>query len=267
MRLGGATFSRRTLIFVASAVALAGLILGLAALQDPASRDEFDSLFETVEPGVLAQTYATDAAEALRSGDETLALELATKALTAQPGNAAAQSVADEVRKRRAAGTRPSDARGDQSGGEGAPGGSSGDDGDVFLGAISDLSTLLPTSFPDYGLGTPASLGDSASLSGSATGRGTAPTRVVWSINDAGSAKSADEFVTKTSRNLYGSDSADVTIDGVAGYFGTDGTRFATVVYTRGRYVFEVVASGDAAKPVEYRQVLLAAASAFKDSP
>jgi len=261
MRPGRTTIARSVLVFAASALALAGLIFGLSALQSITSRDNPD------EPAAPAQTYAADAAEALRSGDETLALELATKALAADPRDATAQSVADDVARRRAARSQSSDTVVRQSPDETTSGDDVASDDGAFLKAIDDLSVLLPSSLPGYGLGAPVVLGGSASLSGSSADSEATVTRVVWSINDAESAEKAQDFVKKTSRELYGSDSADVTVDGATGYFGTDGTRFATVVYTRGRYVFEVVASGSSADPMEFRQVALDAAASFKDAP
>ena len=42
-----------------------------------------------------------------------------------------------------------------------------------------------------------------------------------------------------------------MSIDGAPGYFGTDGTRYATYVYVRGRYAFEVLVTGNGRNPKE----------------
>ena len=114
--------------------------------------------------------------------------------------------------------------------------------------------------------GAPVALEGEASISASSSKR-TGPTRVLWAIHDVGEERSAKKFINDTSRRLYGSDSRDVQIDGADAYFGTDGMRFATVVYSRGRYVFEVLVSGTDDAPVQYRDVAVNAAKAFGDEP
>ena len=47
------------------------------------------------------------------------------------------------------------------------------------------------------------------------------------------------------SKKSFDKDGTSVSIDGAPGYFGTDGTRYATCVYVRGRYAFEVLVTGN----------------------
>ena len=56
-----------------------------------------------------------------------------------------------------------------------------------------------------------------------------------------------------------------MSIDGAPGYFGTDGTRYATCVYVRGRYAFEVLVTGNGKDPKELRTLAQEAAKAFQD--
>ncbi len=76
----------------------------------------------------------------------------------------------------------------------------------------------------------------------------------------------AQAFVEQTSKSLYPKNGKTVSIDGASAYFGTDGTRFATIVYVRGRYVFEVVLTTLDGKPSALNNEAGNAAKAFPDN-
>lgn len=256
--------ARRIAVLAGSVAGLAMLILIFAALQtrgpaEPQSREQ-------------SRLLATQAADALRSGDETLALALAERALLLDTRNSAAAGVTERVAARRSArkpdggtgGARePSRAEPVSAAPEPAEPTKAGDPG--FDEPIKDLAVLLPASFEGYSVGTAVALEGEASLSASASGK-TGPNKIVWAVHDTGSRRGAQDFISDTSKKLYGSDARDVRIDEVDAYFGTDGTRFATVVYSRGRHVFEVLVSGTDDAPAGYRDVAMAASKAFGDT-
>lgn len=260
MAAPGSTRNRRVAVLAGSVAGLAVLIFAFAALQARTP----------VEPRAQAQSrlLSAQASEALRSGDETLAAALAERALKLDTGNSEAAGVTEQVAERRS--TRAAgggSGAGDEPPRQDSEPGKPSEDGDaLFAGSIEDLSLLLPDAFDDYAFGVPVALEGEASISASAP-RKSGPTRILWAIHDAGEERAAQEFKNDTSRQLYGSDARDVQIDGADAYFGTDGMRFATVVYSRGRYVFEVLVSGTDDAPADYRDVAVDAAQAFGDDP
>lgn len=251
---------RRVALLAGSAAGLALLIFVFAALQartpgEPQSSEQ-------------SRLLSSQASEALRSGDETLAAALAERALRLDTRNSDAASVVEQVAKRRStrAARGGSEERDQPDGQDQEPGQPPANPDSAFADPIPGLETLLPQTFDGYAFGAPVAFEGEASISASAS-RKSGPTRILWAIHDAGEERAAKEFTKETSRQLYGSDSRDVEIDGADAYFGTDGMRFATVVYSRGRYVFEVLVSGTGDAPAHYRDVAVNAAMAFGDEP
>ena len=78
--------------------------------------------------------------------------------------------------------------------------------------------------------------------------------------------RAAQKFLDGVSKGLYSKDPAVVTVRGVTGYFGTDGTRFATVAFRRGRYVFEVIVTSSG-PPADAKALAEKAAAAFPAAP
>ncbi|MBS3974080.1 MAG: hypothetical protein KGZ89_04355 [Actinobacteria bacterium] len=86
--------------------------------------------------------------------------------------------------------------------------------------------------------------------------------RVLMSVRYADSVEVARSYRDQVSKVVYPKNSAAVTVQGINGYFGTDGRSLATVSFTRGRFVFEVVvtAIGD---PAALKDAALRIASTF----
>ena len=232
-----------------------------------------------------AAVLAGQAAAAAQSGDATSALSLARQALVLDANNAQAKSVVAEVS---ASGSGAS-GQGGTSGQGGSSGngststsstGQSGSGGTTrtptsstaspdtgYAAALADMSTLLPKGLSGYVLDPPVKTKADASRSGSPKRATDVASNILWSVHDVKTVSAAHSFVTKTSSMLYGSDKASVTVHGITAYFGTDGTRFATVVYTRGRYVFEVLVTANAVAPSKLQTLAVTAAGAFTDPP
>lgn len=246
---------RRVAFWAFGLLLLAGVVFGGTALRrNDAGSGGRDS----------AVYLAEQASAALASNDDTAALAFANRALAVDPANAEALRVADEVARRRAASPEPPPS--DTTGGA-APDAPADSGDEAFSQKIPNLVGLLPTGFAGYSLGAPSGLGDEAVVSATPKSGDVKVTTIVWSVHDAGSAKEADRFIERTSTTLYGSDRQRVTIDGASAYVGTDGMRYASAVYVRGRYVFEVLLSGTDGAPAGYRSTAVEAAKAFEDSP
>jgi len=206
------------------------------------------------------------AVAAQKSGDLTRTAELARSAVQADPNNAEAAKLLETVTKQQAAASKP-DASTPSTGATGTPKPSPATD-PVFLKVYKPLSVLLPTAAAGYSLGAPTELKGDVTMSGRPTSPNLPIYAVIWSAHDRKTAAKAKEFVTKTSKVAFPEDSASVTIDGVPGYFGTDGTKFATVSFARGRYAFELlVTSSPGYKPIDTKAAALAVARSFPDSP
>lgn len=163
-------------------------------------------------------------------------------------------------------GSAGSQAGGSSSGGSGSEGGSeSGADPGTpdSSGKIPDIRAALPTAFSGYSVGVPSKQGADAVVSATPSAGGSAAQRLIWAVHDRGSASAAKTFVSKVSRTTYEVDSADVKVRGVSAYYGTDGMRFATVVFVKGQYVFEVLGTAASGDPGVVRSTVLAAAQAF----
>jgi uncharacterized protein (DUF2252 family) len=106
-----------------------------------------------------------------------------------------------------------------------------------------------------------------AQVSGEPSTRGV---RVIWAVHDRGSAATAAKFISAVSKKSYPKNAQTVSIDGATAYLGTDGGRYATAAYVRGRYVFEVIVSlQEASSSAVAQAVPIArdAAVAFPDTP
>lgn len=247
---------RRAIILgVVGVVALAAVVFVLAALAPSDAPTPVTSSKITAEQGAAA--FAADAQEALAAGRSTQAAELAARALALDPANEAAQEVMRSVTASAAPDDKPA---------------STPDPGkkpvsgqaDPFAATTADLTKLLPNAAPEYQLGAATTIKPDATVSGTPLSAGTV-SLAVWSVHDKGSEAAAKEFITKTSKVAYPTAGSSVTVGGVDGYFGTDGTRYASVSFARGRYAFEVVLTSTGPAPDTLRQAALNAAEAFPD--
>lgn len=141
-----------------------------------------------------------------------------------------------------------------------APGGP-----DPFLGDI-DLKRLLPAAMEGFSLGSQQIIATEASVSGDANAANSTVTGVLWAVHDRGTEAAAQETVVGLSQSLYPQDKATVNIRGVTGYFGTDGTRFASIAFRRGRYAFEVIVTSTS-PPASAKTIAEKAAAAFPAAP
>lgn len=258
---GGSTPSNRRR-YVVAGISVLGLaiVIAVVAAIGPGRSDTGVTL-----PNVRFnsdQTY-DQAVKAAQSGDTTAAKVLARKAVSADPSNEKARQLVSRL-DRSAAPTLTGNSS--NNGGGGSHEGTSTSPDTGFTTHISDLTPLLPTAFDGFSLDPVAKTDTDVSVSARAKSAAMPASHVVWAIHDMGTPAAAKGFLTHTSRNLYPSHPATVNVDGVQGYFGSDGSRFATVAYVRGRYVFEVLLSATGPDPDALQSLTVSAAQRFGDS-
>jgi hypothetical protein len=266
-----APLSRRARALVAAAVTVvvaALLIFGITAISSPKS-DSAPQTAELTDAQKSALEYRK-ANEALQSGDTTAAVQALERAVVLDPSNTQAQQALDRITT-----PSPNQSGGSSSGGSGGSGETTSKPkpaepepepvDPAFLKPVTPLTKLLPARATDFSLGTATGTKTDATVSGDPTEASSPASRSLWTVHDRKNQAGAGKFITSVSKELYGKDGQDVVIDGTKAYFGTDGTRFATVVYVRGRYVFEVVLTSPSGSPKQLRTEAQKAAKAFPD--
>lgn len=240
--------NRKAVVATVSSVIALAVAISLFAAFAPSS----DPKLPEVAPEAQSADLYTQALAADASGNTTTAVSLLKQAVVLDPGNTAAKKKIVQIEQRQAQSARPTTS---------APSGT-----DPFLGTAPDLKKLLPKSLAGYSVGMAVVQGPEATVSGQPEDLTLGITKLVWAVHERKDAKTAAQFTSKVSKAFYGQDQASVQIDGASGYFGTNGTTFATVSYVRGRYVFEIVLSTDGAAPREFKAQAVAAAKAFPDT-
>ena len=239
---------------IAIRVGVTGLVLGIVVVGAgallnrqapvPALTGESTTSVRPVQPGEADYTAGL---AALASGETTKATALITKAAAA--GNTSAQSKLAEISRAVEPTATPAPA-------PAAP--------DVYLKAVRDIGSLLPTSVAGYDAGVVETSTASAILSLEPTKSGPLGKAriVVLTVLDKRSAAGAKAYVAAFPK-AYGKDLGSATIGSIAGRFGTDGSHLAAVTFSRGRFAFEVVVTVTRGAPRDLRSVTLQAASAF----
>lgn len=135
---------------------------------------------------------------------------------------------------------------------------------DAYTKAIADLASLLPKSVAGYtvGLVETSTANAIVPLQPAAGGPLGKATIVVLTVFDKKSEAGALAYVDKFPK-AYSKDLGTITIGTLSGRFGTDGTHLAAIVFSRGRYAFEIVATAVRGAPRDLRPVVLQAAQAF----
>lgn len=248
---------RRTAIlwFVISVVALAGILLVISALGQAKKSDDVALQLGSTQ---RSERMYSDGMSALESGDTTEAARLFGRALELDPANTRASAELDKIEKKPATGDT----------------GDGGGDGPVtpvtdpeagYTAPVADLGTLLPATVTGYELGMEQVNAAEAQVPADPTTGGPLRRvkRVVFVVRDRKDVSGAKGFVSSVSKTAYPQNGADVDVNGIPAYFGTDGVRFATVSFSRGRFAFEVIVTTDGPAPATLLDDALAAAAAL----
>jgi hypothetical protein len=296
---GGSGSKRKQGILFGVVVVLlaAGVILIVSAL--PLFKKPAEQI-----PPVQVMSPASEYERALaaeKSGDTTAAIAILTGIVQADPKNLAANQMltgllvnSGSTTTSGTAGSGSSSAGSSKSGsasgnpGNGSANGSSGTSKSgtsgsgssttssspapadaAYLKAIG-LTTLLPTTMAGYNVSPAEDQKTIAVVTAEPTGGSAAfgaLSMVELTVHDQGTAADAALFPTRVSQRLYPK-SADskVKVGSFTGYYGTNGQRLATVVFVRGRYVFELIATTVGAGSQQTKALSVAAASAFPAS-
>ena len=260
--------TRRTLYLLSAAatvLVLAGVILGISALSSPTRSADSVVEFST---GDESTSLYEQALKALASNDETAAVILLQKAIALDSTNTAARDELTKIVGARASEQSKSGNDSEDVGATDPPDGPVGNPDEGFTEAVEDLGTLLPASLEGYEFGMVTEFGSDANVSADPTDSGPVDviTRVLFSVHDLQDPDTAKSFITSVTKVAFPENSAEVTVNGVPAYFGTDGARFATVAFSRGRFVFEVIVTTDSGAPGTLLDLSIVVASAFPDS-
>jgi hypothetical protein len=248
----------------AATVAVLAVVLIVLGLFGPfASKKPSTQNPAVTNPQVTpSQALYQQAVEAQASGDTVRAAALAQEALDADPGNAQARAlVAATKQPTPAPNVTPTVPDGS---GTTTP---AADPDAAFRKKYENLASLIPTIQPGITLDYPAQLERDITISGNLAPPSKSISQVSWAVHDLKTTAAAKAFVTKTSKTSFPKNPATVTIHGTNGYFGTDGTRFATVSFARGRYAFEVLVTTNGVAPKTVKAAAIRAAEAFPESP
>jgi hypothetical protein len=267
--------NRRTLTIVgtvAFVIFLAGVIFWGSALSSTSSVEDTE-VATTLTPEEESAELYQQALAAIQSGETTEAATLLQKSVALDPDNtAAADALARISADRNSGGSSGS------SGGSGASD-SGDDDGDDpqppadpdegWEQQIEDLVAALPASVFGYELGVPTALGPDATVPADPVAGGPVVEvrRALYIVHDYETPEAAQNFVDNVAPSAFPENESDVTVNGVAGYFGTDGTRLAAVAFARGRYGFEVILTSNTGSPGALLDLAVEAAEAFPETP
>jgi hypothetical protein len=219
------------------------------------------------QPSEQSQLLYEQALQAQASGDLTRTVELAKAAVQADPNNTQAQALVTSASSSHGNSNPPTPDSSGDGGSPSTPTTTTPSD-TRFMKYYKHLSVLAPKAFSGYSLGEPVQLKRDLSMSATPIAKAALASNIVWAVSDAETRAAAKRFATKTSKSTFPKDGASVTVDSVPGYFGTDGTQFATVSFARGRYTFEVLASTvPGVTPLQLKALLIEAARAFPDTP
>ena len=249
----------KALLSGAVTVALLALVLiGLGLFgpwRDRSPSQKSSQVGQTVSGATLYQ----QALDAESSGDLTRTAVLAQSAVDADPSNADAKALLLRVNTARSSGSTPTTTSPAGS----RPATNAVDPNAAFLKKYKNLASLLPTRQAGYAFDYPAQVGRDISVSGNVLPSKKGLSQIAWSVHDLGKVAAATAFRGKVSERLFSKNSASTSIHGASAYFGTDGTRFATVSFARGRYAFEVIVTVEGVPPKSFKTIALDAAKAF----
>lgn len=238
-------------------VVLALAILGLWAASTPKNQTVPPTI--KLSPSQESQNLYTQGLAALDSSETTKAVSLLSQAVTLNPDNSAAKTKLAEIAAAQAAAAAAKTNTPPAPPSVPAP--------DPFLKAVKNIGALLPSTAAGYVLGPQEAQGPDATRAGNTTDAASAVARALWTVHDLSSPSKAGQFVNGVSKGLYSKDATSVKINGVTAYFGTDGARFATVSFTRGRFAFDVVLTSATGAPAELKVDAIKAAEAFPTKP
>lgn len=262
---------RRALALGGGAFALAGVVFAGAALSVPRQSEAPRKVVTSLSPVAESQRLIGEAEKALASDETTKAKDLLRQALALDPSSEKAGELLDEVDDDTGSSEQTTSANSTSAPTDGAgPGGGSPAVDDSAFEVKVDVKSLLPSAIPGYAMGTVVAESADAVVTAEPQPASEAfrkLVRVLLTVRDRGSSSSADKFVTDVSKRLYAQGAAEVSVSGTPAYFGTDGKRLATVVFVRGRYVFEVLATADTVTASELQPYLLTVAGTFPGTP
>jgi hypothetical protein len=130
--------------------------------------------------------------------------------------------------------------------------------------ATGPIGPMLPTSVQGFTLSGKQVGSTEAAVFAEPVATSSGLTRATLTVYDRNTVANADAFITRISRVVYSKDVSQVSMFGRTAYFGTDGHLVATMVFSRGRYAYEVVGTSTVGQPAALRAELTVLARAFR---
>lgn len=234
----------RILWIVGGILALALVIFAGAAISTP-KKPAPPATIE-LSPNEQASLLATQAEVAASQDATAQARQLAEKALKLDAANATALAVIaklDESSKAAAKPvTKPATKPGTKPGTKPVAPAT-----DSYTTGVKDVADLLPGDIAGWKRGMVSVHEGEGVVTYEPTVQDPAfgaVVRVAVYVHDMKTASKASEFVEKVDKRLYSKNGASIKVGTLTGYTGTDGAQLAVVAFPRGRYAFEVLASG-----------------------
>lgn len=235
--------TRRRLIGTAvTVVVLAAVMLAMTALgpvRKPKPSGEGAKLASPATDPLFAQALA-----ALRSGDETRAVDLLERTIAADPGNAEAKAQLKRIRIAKKTGSNAPKPDPDPSDNDDPDPDPPAPAADTWTKPVAPLASLLPVSAPDYRLGVPEEGEKSVTLYMEPTAKSLSGvvSQALVVAYDKDTPAAASAFAAGASK-VFPKNAKVLAVGKASGRFGTDGQTSACVSFSRGRFAFEVIVS------------------------
>lgn len=257
----------RIVAIVGGVVLLAAVLLASSALSKPKSSRSPQAA--AIARQIDSEVLTDQGLSALSSNETATAQSLLQRAVALNPGNARATAALVSIRQSTASNSGGGNSGGGSNGGSSNAGGSDSTPSTPRSSAFDkklDIAKLLPVAVAGYTMYPREVLGADAQVSADPQTKGA---RVIWAVHDRGTASAAAKFISAVSKRAYPKNAQTVSIDGATAYIGTDGVRYATAAYVRGRYAFEVIVSlaTPSTNMSPALQMAREASAAFPDTP
>lgn len=127
---------------------------------------------------------------------------------------------------------------------------------------VIDLPSMLPASLNGYKTGELDAGAAYASRNYRPDSQGKMQS-LLATVHSAGTQTGAEQFIIRVDQAGFPKNAKNITVNGYAAYFGTNGTTYATLAWAKGTIVYELQAHSSAGNPAGLEQDLIALAAAF----
>jgi hypothetical protein len=245
---------QRIAAIVSGIVLMAIVILGVAAISAPKTKTG------------LPKIQLSDASGASAGGGTGTSGQTTATGSTGSTGSAGSGKTAPGQITDSSAGSSSGGSSGvsGKSSGKSAPTVAPGASGDTDTAATGPIGDMLPASVQGFTLVGKQVGAKEAAVFAEPVSTSSGMSRATLTVYDRDTATDADAFVKRVSSIVYPRDVSLPAMFRTVAYAGTDGRLLATVEFSRGRYVYEVVGTSLVGKPAALNAQLVALAKGFR---